>query len=262
MDIFHAIILGIVQGVTEFLPISSSGHLVLFPWLFKWEYQGVAFDAALHLGTLLGVLTYFWKSWKDMLVSFRRRHEKDQFNLRLLFFIVIGTVPGALAGIIFEDFIESAFREPYVVAGAMIIFSLVILLSDKLGSKVKDISHINIKSALVIGFFQAFALVPGVSRSGATISAGLFLGLSRQEAAKFSFLLSAPIIFGAGVFTFPSILKEGIGLPFIVGVLSSAISGYFAIKFLFKYLEKRSYFGFALYRIAFGLIILGLIWAK
>ena len=262
MEIIQSVILGIIQGVTEFLPISSSGHLVLFPWLLGWEYRGVGFDAALHMGTLAGVLAYFWQYWKSIIFSFRRRDEKDHFYQKLLLFIAVATVPGALSGLLFEDYVEGIFREPYVVASALVIFSFVIFFADRFGNKVNDISHINLKSAIIIGLFQMLALIPGVSRSGATISAGLFLGLKREEAAKFSFLLSAPIIFGAGIFTLPNIIKDGIDSSFIAGIVSSAIAGYFAIKFLFKFLEKRSYLGFAAYRILLGVLIFGLILAR
>ena len=134
MELLHAIILGIVQGITEFLPISSSGHLVLFPWIFDWTYQGVAFDAALHIGTLTGVLAYFWQHWKSIIFSFRRRDEKDHFYQKLLLFIVIATVPGAVGGLLLEDYIEGIFREPYVVASALIIFSFVIFFAARLGN--------------------------------------------------------------------------------------------------------------------------------
>ena len=222
----------------------------------------MGFDAALHMGTLAGVLAYFWQYWKSIIFSFRRRDEKDHFYQKLLLFIAVATVPGALSGLLLEDYVEGIFREPYVVASALVIFSFVIFFADRFGNKVNDISHINLKSAIIIGLFQMLALIPGVSRSGATISAGLFLGLKREEAAKFSFLLSAPIIFGAGIFTLPNIIKDGIDSSFIAGIVSSAIAGYFAIKFLFKFLEKRSYLGFAAYRILLGVLIFGLILAR
>lgn len=261
MDIMQAVILGIVQGITEFLPISSSGHLVLFPWLFGWEYQGTSFDIALHVGTLLGVVAYFWRSWKGMILSLRRGYKKDHFEQKLLFFIILATIPGAIAGYVLKDFAEGTFRLPEVVAASLISFSFIILFAERFGKKTNDISHINWQRALLVGLFQALAIVPGVSRSGATISAGLLLGLSRAEAARFSFLLATPIIFGAGLFKFPDILRTGIDLAFMIGVGASAISGYFAIKFLFKFLEKASYMVFVWYRIILGLIIFALIFA-
>ena len=261
MEIIQAIILGVVQGVTEFLPISSSGHLVLWPWIFKWEYQGVSFDAAVHVGTLLGVVGYFWREWRVMVLSLRRGIKKDHFEQKLLLFILLATVPGAIAGYLFKDYIEGVFRSPEIVASALILFSFVIFAGEKFGKKIQDLTHLSWQKALLVGIFQALAVLPGISRSGATISAALLLGLSRAEAAKFSFLLAAPLIFGAGLFKFPDILRQGMDPIFIVGVISSAISGYFAIKLLFKFLEKASYMGFVWYRIILGLAIFALILA-
>lgn len=260
MDVFQATILGAVQGITEFLPVSSSGHLVLWPWIFGWEYQGTSFDAAVHVGTLLGVVGYFWREWKGMIGSLKRGYKKDHFEQKLLFFILLATVPGAVAGYLFKDFIEGVLRAPEIVAAALILFSFVILAGEKFGKKIHGLATLNWQKALLVGLFQALAIIPGISRSGATISAGLLLGLSRKDAAKFSFLIAAPIIFGAGLFKFPDILEEGINLIFLAGIISSAVSGYFAIKFLFKYLERASYMAFVWYRIVFGLVIFGLIW--
>lgn len=262
MDILQAITLGVVQGITEFLPISSSGHLVLVPWILGWEYQGTSFDVAVHVGTLFGVVAYFWRSWKGMILSLRVGYKKDHFEQKLLFFIILATIPGAVAGYLLKDFAEEAFRSPEIVAASLTIFSFVILFAEKFGKKIKDITHINWQKALLVGLFQAMAIIPGVSRSGATISAGLFLGLSRAEAARFSFLLATPIVFGAGIFKLPDMLRQGIDLSFMIGVVASAISGYFAIKFLFRFLEKASYMVFVWYRIILGLIIFGLIWIK
>lgn len=271
MDILQAVILGIVQGITEFLPISSSGHLVLAPWLLGWEYQGASFDVALHVGTLLGVVAYFWRAWRNMIASLRKvkilrsnsvAKELDLDILahqRLLLFIVLATIPSAATGYFLKDFAEGAFRSPPVVAASLILFSFVILFAEKFGKKVNNISHINWQRALVVGFFQALAIIPGVSRSGATISAALFLGLSRVEAARFSFLLATPIIVGAGLFKLPDIFRAGIDSAFIAGLIASALFGYYAIKFLFKFLEKASYMIFVWYRIILGLVIFGLI---
>jgi undecaprenyl-diphosphatase len=273
MDILQAILLGIVQGVTEFLPVSSSGHLVLAPWLLGWEYQGLSFDVAVHVGTLIGVVGYFWKEWREIIMSIKSyvgvtishifhlptrngMTGADIARIKFFGFIVLATIPAALSGYLFDDYIEGAFRSPEIVAIALIIFSFVMLAGERFGKKSDDLAKLNLKKVLAIGIFQVFALVPGVSRAGATISAGLLLGLSRVDAAKFSFLLSAPIIFGAGMFKIPDILAQGIDRVFVIGVLVSAISGYFAIKFLFKFLEKWSYKPFVWYRIVLGLVIL------
>lgn len=261
MSMIQAIILGVVQGITEFLPISSSGHLVILPWILGWEYQGTSFDTAVHVGTLIGVVAYFWQAWRGMIISLKLGFKKDHFEQKLLFFIVLATVPGAISGYLFRDYIERVFRFPEVVAVSLILFSFVMLVGEKFGQKIKNLSHLNFQKALLVGLFQALAIIPGVSRSGATISAGLLLGLTRSEAARFSFLLAAPLIFGAGLFKFPDILRQGIDVVFIAGVISSAISGYFAIKFLFKFLEKASYMGFVWYRIILGLAIFALIFA-
>jgi len=261
MDILHAIILGAVQGITEFLPVSSSGHLVLAPWLLGWEYQGISFDTAVHVGTLLGVVGYFWQEWRSMIGSLKQGYRKDHFEQKLLFFIILATVPGAVAGYLLKDYAEGIFRSPEIVAVSLILFSFVMFAGEKFGKKTKNLGHLNLQKAFLVGLFQALAIIPGISRSGATISAGLLLGLSRAEAAKFSFLIAAPIIFGAGLFKFPDMLREGVSVEFFVGVVVSALSGYFAIKFLFKFLEKASYMGFVWYRIILGLAIFALIFA-
>ena len=151
MDIFQAIILGIVQGITEFLPISSSGHLVLFPWVLGWEYQGVSFDTAVHVGTLLGVIVYFWQAWRGMIISLKFGFKKDHFEQKLLLFIILATIPGAISGYLLKDYAEGIFRSPEVVAISLILFSFVILAGEKFGKKIKDLTHLNWQKALLVG---------------------------------------------------------------------------------------------------------------
>ena len=264
MDFIQSIILGIVQGLSEFLPISSSGHLVILPWIFNWQDQGLAFDVALHWGTLLAVLAYFRKEWKDMFESIffqKEIKEKNQeFNRQLFFFIILASIPAAFFGWIFKNYAESFFRSPLLIVCTLIGLAIFLWWFDERGKKEKFLKNLNWRSALLIGFSQALAIVPGVSRSGVTITAALALGFERKTAAKFSFLLAAPIIFGAGLVKIPSLINSDINFSILlVGILSSSLSGFLAIKYLLKYLETRSYNIFVYYRIILALAILGII---
>ena len=251
MEILHAIILGIVQGLTEFLPISSSGHLVLIPWLFKWEDLGLTFDVALHVGTLFALILYFWKDWLNM---FRKWKEP------LLWLIAVGCVPAAVFGYKFDKYFETVFRSPVLIASFLIGMGVLLLLAELFGKKVRDLKAVNLKDSLGIGFAQVLALMPGVSRSGITMTAGLFAGLTRETAARFSFLLATPIVFGAGVLKLKHVAKYGIPspefLPFVLGTAFAALSGYLAIKYLLKFLQKHTLYVFVWYRLAFGSLIL------
>jgi undecaprenyl-diphosphatase len=251
MELLQAIVLGAVQGLTEFLPISSSGHLVLIPWFFHWKDLGQTFDVALHLGTLLALLFYFWRDWLSII---RRWREP------LLWFLLIGCVPAAVFGYLFEDYFETVFRSPVIISVLVIVFGLVLYYAERRGRKVRDLSSVNLGDALFIGFAQALALMPGVSRSGITITAGLFAGMKRETAARFSFLLSMPIVAGAGVLKMRNIFQEGMpgteAVFFIVGILTSAVFGFLTIKFLLNYLQRHSFGIFVWYRIAFGAAML------
>jgi undecaprenyl-diphosphatase len=267
MSLLHAIILGILQGLTEFLPISSSAHLVIVPWILGWEDGGLTFDVALHAGTLVAVLLFFFRDWVQILGQGLGlnigRDPALQKNRGLLWLLVIGTIPGALAGFLFEKQADEAFRSPYVIAAASIIMGLIMWIADIFGRRQKDISHVTTIDALSIGISQALAIIPGVSRSGITISAGLFRNFDRSSAARFSFLLSTPIIAGACAKKFWDLHKHG-GLPadthtaFIVGIVASAVTGCFAIAFFLNFLRRRSLAVFVWYRILFGIIVVAL----
>lgn len=264
MDIFQAIILGLVQGLGEFLPISSSGHLILAPWLFGWQDPGLAFDVALHFGTLVAVLAYFWRDWVKIIYDLRftiydvkskTRKTKSQYPPNMLWLLVVATIPGVLAGYFLESYAETAFRNPLLIAFTLAFVGLLLYLADKYAKHRKNIGNMNFADSLIIGLFQAVAIIPGVSRSGSTITAGLATGYDRVSAARFSFLLSTPIIFGATVLKFPDFLSSNIGVAEIVGIATAAISGYIAIWWLIKFVEKVSYKIFFWYRLALAVLI-------
>lgn len=278
MDIFQSIILGIVQGAGEFLPISSTAHLVLVPYFTGWEDPGLAFDVALHLGTLIALVFFFFWDWVAIIwlaffgnSKFKIKSKKLQFKVqnfekiyssKLLWFIVLATIPGAIFGFFLEDKAETVFRNPLLIAAALFAMGLVLFLVDKYAGKIKDVNKITVKDSIIIGLSQAVAIIPGVSRSGATITAGRACGINRMDAARFSFLLSAPIILGAAIFKFPELWKNGIDLNIILGVLFSTLSGYLAIKYLLKFVEKYSYGIFFWYRLGLAVLILFFYFAK
>ena len=277
--ILQAIILGIIQGATEFIPISSSAHLILVPWLFGWTdpaLSSLAFDVSLHLGTLVAVLVFFASDWIRLVKagwqSIKERKIGSDPDRKQAWFVVIGTIPGGIAGILFEKKIEALFHQPGVPIqpGAIIAMAIIItllgaglLLADHLARHKLDMKGLTLKEVLVIGFAQALAIFPGVSRSGSTITAGLALGLTRETAARFSFLLSAPIIAGAGLkslLEIPSELKSGAIntgelILFPVGILFAAVSGYLCIRFLLNYLQKHPVDIFVYYRWALAVLI-------
>ncbi len=251
MDLLHSVILGVVQGLTEFLPISSSAHLVIVPWLFKWPDSGMIFDVSLHMGTAVAIALYFWRDWADIL---RRWREP------MLTYLVIACLPAAAVGLLFEDIIEQSFRNPLTISLLMVAMGVFLFISDRSGKKTRSEKDIKLIDAVLVGVFQALALLPGVSRSGVTMTTGLFLGLSREASAKFSFLIATPIIFGAGVFKLRHLVSDGLPgefvLPFITGVLVSAVVGLLAIKFLLEHLKKNTFDIFVIYRFVFAGIVL------
>lgn len=270
METLQAIVLGIIQGLGEFLPISSSGHLVVLPRIFGWTDQGLAFDVALHFGTLLAILIYFWEDWKKIItksyflkqsgriVIDRKREffKADKLKEDMLFIIGLATIPGVLAGLLLEDYAETIFRNPLLVGVTLIFGAIILFYSDRAGKKKIDEKDITLKTAFLIGVAQMLAIVPGMSRSGMTISAGLLLGLTRTAAARFSFLLATPIVLGAAIKELPALLEAGIGADIILGVLAAFVSGYLAIKYMLKYLQKQSYDIFVAYRILLAAVIL------
>ena len=260
MPVFHAIILGIVQGLTEVLPISSSAHLVIIPWFFKWHYQGLSFDIALHLGTALAFIIYFFNDWMGMIRSAFTSDKMSKSNI--FWFIVIATIPGALAGLILEKKAETIFRSPVLIAVMLLVFAIILWLADHIGKKQRSMEQVDLKTALVVGLAQAVAIIPGVSRSGITMTAGLFKGLSREAAAKFSFLLATPIIIAAGVLKLPKLHASDLNVAFWVGIASSAISGFIGIKFLLAFVKRSNLNIFVLYRIILAVAILVIFFVK
>ncbi|PJE59956.1 MAG: UDP-diphosphatase, partial [Candidatus Portnoybacteria bacterium CG10_big_fil_rev_8_21_14_0_10_44_7] len=230
LSIWHAIILGIVQGITEFLPISSSAHLILWPWFFGWPDPGLSFDVALHTGTLIAVVLFFWREWLGLFSGFGQmlrgsRPWRENREARLLTFLAIATIPGALFGYFLEGPAESVFRSPLLIALTMAGFGLILWWGDRVGQKNIHTKQVSLKQSILIGLSQALAVIPGVSRSGSTITAGLFLGLRKESAAKFSFLLSAPIILGASALKVPHLFNEGLNPALFWGIFSAAVSG-------------------------------------
>ncbi|MFO7806808.1 MAG: undecaprenyl-diphosphatase UppP [Candidatus Moraniibacteriota bacterium] len=259
MDITQSLILGIIQGITEFLPISSSGHLVLTPWIFDWKDHGLAFDVALHFGTLLAVVAFFWRDWINIFAAALTGKKKGDFNRKYLWILVLATIPGVAAGFFLNDLAESFFRSPLVVAFTLSFFGLALFLADKFFKKKKHFGKINFKDGLMIGLAQAVAIVPGTSRSGITMTVGLMLGLTRKSAAKFSFLMATPIIFGASVYKAGDFINKGISAVDIIGILAAFVSGYLAIAGMLKFIEKVGYHWFFYYRFLLAALIVLLI---
>ncbi len=265
MILLEAIILGIVQGFTEFLPISSSAHLIALPWMFGWQgtlIDSLNFDVALHAGTLVAILAYFWRDWLELLRKFLagvRSGDWKGGEGRLVWFIVLATIPAGILGVKYEHVVEENFRNPHLIAAALIVVSVIMWAADRFSSKAKSMDKMTLGHALIIGCAQATALVPGVSRSGSTIIAGLFTGYTREGAARFSFLLSTPVIAGAAVLKLHKLrLLPGEALPFALGVVFSAAVGYLSIKFFLRYLNRHSLNLFVGYRLVFAAVLLAL----
>ena len=262
MGFIQAIILGIVQGATEFLPVSSSGHLVLFPAFLGWDSPSLVFDTTVHLATLIAVVAVFWRDLLKLIVAWWHgiinRHPFDSTESRLAWWIIIGTVPGVLAGLLLEDIFESFFDSPSTVGGFLLLTAILLVLAEVLGRRRRDITTIRWFDSLLIGMGQAAAISPGISRSGVTISVGMFLGLTRESAARFSFILSIPIIIGAGIVQFIDLLKQGsfsAEAPLLlIGFLSAAVSGYLAIRLFMVYLRKRPLYPFSIYCVVVGVL--------
>jgi undecaprenyl-diphosphatase len=262
----QAIVLGAVQGVTEFLPISSAAHLILVPWLFGWPDQGLTFDVVLHAGTLVAILSFFWQDWYQMLATpFQgsRAEDNRKSSLRLLLWVIVGTVPAAAAGFLFQKTVETTLRSPFILSFTLIGLALLLWVAERTARLEKDLSQVSLTDAISIGCAQALAFVPGTSRSGITMTTGLFRGLTRAAAARFSFLLSAPITGGALLKKLLDLQETGVPgaerLPMLLGFLVSLLIGYLTIQFLMKYLQRNTMFLFIYYRIALGIMILGLI---
>ena len=266
MTPLQALVLGIIQGLSEFLPISSSAHLTLAPWLFGWEDPGLGFDVALHLGTLLAVLWYFRAEWAALIraaweiVSTRRIETPEQ---RRVVYLILATIPGAVGGFLLQSKAESAFRSPQIIAIALIVMGILLWLVDKLTDQRRVLGEMRWIDALLIGLSQVVALIPGVSRSGSTITTGRGLRFDRESAAEFSFLMSMPIIAAAVIFEGPKALHEGgVTSELMAGVVASAISGWLAISVLMRFITRHSYGIFAFYRIALGIAVLAVLYTR
>lgn len=265
MTVFQALVLGIVQGLAEFLPISSSAHLSLVPFIFGWQDPGLAFDVALHLGTLAAVLWYFRLQWIELtkagfqIVRTMRVQGEEQWRA---VYIVIATIPGAIGGLLLQEYAETVFRNPLITACTLIVLGVLLWAADRYAPQVRTLREIRWLDALLIGLAQVCALIPGVSRSGATMTAGRALGFDRTGAATFSFLMSMPITAAAAVVKVPEALHEGVTLPIVLGILASGISGWLAISVLLKFVSTRSFGVFAVYRVILGVVILALLYSR
>lgn len=259
MTTFEAVILGLVQGLGEFLPISSSAHLVLVPWLFKWEDPGLTFDIALHLGTLIAVAIYFWRDWLRLFSKgFTDTKSTDG---RLFWYLVAASIPGAIIGFMLEKYAETIFRNPVLIAGMLILLGVVLYWADRRGAKKINIKNISFGTSFLIGVSQALAIIPGVSRSGITMTTGLLLGLTREGAARFSFLLSAPIIFGAAAVKLPLLISHPslITSNFIIGMVISCATGIASIGFLLRYVQTKTFLPFSWYRFILGAVVIAIV---
>lgn len=275
MNILQAFFLGVLQGATEFLPVSSSGHLVLAPWLLGWPAPGLAFDAVVHWGTAVAVVVYFWRDWASLVPAacralssisgkearfFGKNLVSRSADSRLAWLILLGTVPAALIGYLLEDFFEGMFARPVAAAGFLLVTAALLSASERLGRRERDLDMLAWPDALIVGLGQALAIFPGISRSGATIAAGLARGLRREPAARFSFLLATPIILGAGLLKVVDLAQMG-GLAaqapvLVIGFLAAGVVGFGCIHFLLRYLQRRRLYPFAIYCAAAGVACL------
>ena len=259
MSIFQAIVLGVIQGLSEFLPISSSAHLALTPWLLGWEEPGLAFDVALHLGTLIALVWYFWQEWVKLtraLFSIVRKGRVETESERQFAFVTVATIPGALAGYLLQAQAKTVFRTPALIGTMLIVMGVILWAIDRYSRQDRGLATMGWRDAILIGLAQMFAIVPGVSRSGSTITAGRGLAFSREAAAVFSFLMSLPIITAAVVFEGRHAIDNGITAPLVAGVVAAAISGWLAISVLLKFVARNSYGVFAAYRVVVGVGVL------
>jgi len=260
MEIYQSIILGIVQGLTELLPISSSAHLFLIPWLFSWNVPE-AFDVALHFGTLLAIGIFFFKDWLELIkggYNLAIKKEKTTEG-KLFWYIVIATIPGGIIGFILDKYAEEILTKPLIIAIALIVMGILLYLVDKYSKKETEYKDLTFKQTFLIGLSQALAFIPGVSRSGITMTTGRLLHIKREAVAKYSFMLSAPIVLAATIF---KLSEFTFNIPFIIGVITSFIVGIFVIKFLLEYLKKGSFKIFAIYRVIIGAIVIAYLFIK
>lgn len=264
--IWESIILGVIQGLTEFLPVSSTAHLVVIPIIFHWNsplLNSLTFDVALHVGTLIAVVGYFFRETIDLITGFiggllKMDFSKDE-KTRLSWLVFWGTIPAGILGVFLDNWVESKFRTPAVLATMMVVIGILMWYSEKRASQNRDIKKMSLRDAITVGFAQALALVPGTSRSGVTISAGLLLNYNREDAARFSFLLSIPVIAGAAVLKlkqfFHGVPHNEIA-PLIFGTIFSALFGFLSIKYFMRYLQQNTLKAFVWYRVGFAILII------
>jgi undecaprenyl-diphosphatase len=262
LTLFQSIVMGLVQGLGEFLPISSSAHLVLVPWLFNWHDPGLTFDVALHLGTMFAVIIYFWKDWWRLITAGLTNIGSS--DGRLFWYLVAASIPGGLIGFLLESQAATIFRTPMLIAVMLIIMGVILYWADQRSRKTTEIENISFANAMWIGLSQALAIIPGVSRSGITITTALMTGLTRESAARFSFLLSTPIILGAALVKMPDVVANPamINLNFVVGMLVSAITGLASIYVLLRYVQSKSFLPFVWYRFALGAIVIAVVFLR
>ena len=254
MGIIQSIILGIVQGLTELLPVSSSAHLNLLPWIFNWSVPD-SFDVALHFGTLLAIAIFFFRDWIELIKGGYNQVVKKEksFNGKMFWYIVIATIPGGAIGFLLDHFVGDALGNiPLLIASTLIVMGIILYFVDKKMPTKTEYKEMTLKQTFLIGLSQALAFIPGVSRSGITMTAGRIMGVSRESTAKYSFMLSAPIVLGATLYKFKDFIFD---IPFVIGVIVSFITGLLVIKFLLNYLKKGSFKIFAIYRVILGIII-------
>jgi undecaprenyl-diphosphatase len=267
MPIYQVVVLAIVQALTEFLPISSTAHLVLIPWLFGWKDGGLTFDVALHAGTLVAVIIYFFQDWVQIIAQgfglhFGRDQDLKQ-NRNLLWLLAIASIPIGIIGYLFDKQADTTWRQPYVIGTMLIVVGIVMWIAEKRRIGSKSMSTIQMSDGIAVGLAQAVSVIPGTSRSGATISAGLFRNMNRETAARFSFLLSTPAIAAAVAKKFWDVHKEGgipadMKVPIVVGIAVSGVLGAIVIAFFLRYLRRSSLMPFVWYRIVFGIIVIAL----
>lgn len=254
--LLQAAVYGLVQGLGEFLPISSSAHLVLVPWVFGWTDPGLTFDIALHVGTLVAVVAYFWRDWLRLI--HRGFTDAGSTEGRLFWYLVVATIPGGIGGFLLEKKAETVFRDPMLIAVMLIVMGAGLYAADRWGAKKKEMKHLTLGTSLSIGILQVLAIIPGVSRSGITMTTGLAGGLTREDTARFSFLLSTPIILGAALVKLPHLVSHPSAITggFIVGVAVSCLVGIASIGFLLRYVRTRSFLPFVIYRFALGAFVI------
>ncbi len=263
MTILQAIILGVVQGLTELLPISSSAHLYIIPWIFEWtksvdfNQAFEAFDVALHAGTLLAIVLFFFKDWIKLIVGGYKQVVKKEksFEGKMFWYIVLATLPGGAIGFILDKFLEDKLTTPIIIGIALIVMGIVLYVVDKKAKSETEFEDMTLKQTFLIGFSQALAFIPGVSRSGITMTTGRALGIKRESVAKYSFLLSTPIVAAATLYKLKDFV---ISVPFFIGIFASFLVGVFVIKFLMNYLKNGSFKVFAIYRVIIGIFIIAL----